>query len=291
MKLKLTAKSLRLRVLLMVALILLGVITASTAALTYGFTRLYTNALLSKSFTLGESVRDGLADAMSLGLTLDTLSGVNEKCMEVTRRHPEIGYCIVTDTAGKVLFSADGTMVGTQMKDPVSAAAAKSSKPLAQVFAHRQKKYYDTAVPLSDAESRHVGALRLGMSHDEIGARKKELIFKSAIVAAVSLAVAVAVFMFFIVRFITTPITSLVVAATQIARGDLTKTIEYDSGDELGELAGAINRMVSNIKGMIARVKDASISVANATERIAMNSKKISEGAQAQHELTENTSS
>ena len=70
---KITIKSLRVRVLGMVALILLGVITVSTAALTYGFTSAYTGALLSRSFTLGEAFRNTLAKSINLGLPLDSL--------------------------------------------------------------------------------------------------------------------------------------------------------------------------------------------------------------------------
>jgi methyl-accepting chemotaxis protein len=98
-------------------------------------------------------------------------------------------------------------------------------------------------------------------------------------VGLVSLVVAMIAFAIFISVFITTPIEYLVSTATLIARGDLTKTIDTKRNDEFGELGDAINTMVSNLKNMLAKVKEASISVAIATERIAVSSRKLTEGA------------
>jgi len=287
-------KSLRMRVLVIVTLVLLGVISASTAALTYGFTSLYTKALLGKSFAIGDSFRGGLQDSLSLGLPLESLSGVSERCVQLTKKNPNIGYCMVVDSTGKILFADNAAHIGKVYSDPVSVAAAKALKEVrdqAPVFTYGQKKYYDTVIPLKDPEGKHVGAIRLGLSYDEVSNAKQLLIFRSTLIALCSLIIAIVIFAFFVSRFITGRISKLVLTAKQIAGGDLTKSIEADSDDELGELGNAINAMVSNLKNMLARVKDASISVANATERIAMNAKKISEGSEAQHELTETTSS
>ncbi len=287
-------KSLRLRVLVIVTLVLLGVISASTAALTYGFTTLYTQALLGKAFAVGDSFKGSLQDSLNLGLPLESLSGVSERCAQLTGKDSDIGYCMVVDSSGKVLFSDKAADIGKVFTDPVSMAAAKATtedRKSAPVFEYGHKSYYDTVIPLSDPEGKHLGSIRLGLSYDNVYAQKRKLIFRSMLIAVGSMILAIIVFAFFVSRFITGRISGLVATAKKIASGDLTRLIETDSDDELGELGKAINGMVSNLKNMLARVKDASISVANATERIAMNAKKISEGSEAQHELTETTSS
>jgi len=291
MKLNLTTKSLKVRALGMVAMILLIVIAVSNAVLTLGFTQSYTKALLDKAFVVGEGFRNDLSKTLNLGLPLESLEGVSDKCRDIIEKNKRIGYCIITDPAGKVLYSDDATIVGTELKDPVSQAAAKSKEEEYRVYDYKDHKYYDAVVPLTDAEGKLIGALRLGLSYDEVRSHRNTLIIRSALVGLGALIGAIIAFTFFITHFITGPISYLVGTATQIAKGDLTKTIDVKTEDELGALGDAINAMVSNLKGMLARVKEASISVANATERIAVNSKKISEGAQVQHELTENTSS
>ncbi len=291
MKLGLTTKSLRTRALGMVAIILVIVIAVSNAVLTYGFTQSYTRALLDKAFVIGEGFRADLSKTLNLGLPLESLEGVSDKCREIIEKNNKIGYCMITDLNCKVLYSDDTTLVGQELKDPVSQAAAKSKDEEYREYKHKDHMYYDAVVPLLDAEGKPLGALRLGLSYDEVRSQKNSLLMRSVLVGIVALLCAMAAFMLFITSFITNPISYLVGTATQIAKGDLTRTIDVKTDDELGALGNAINAMVSNLKGMLARVKDASISVANATERIAINSKKISEGAQVQRDLTENTSS
>ncbi|MBI5694175.1 MAG: phosphate/phosphite/phosphonate ABC transporter substrate-binding protein [Nitrospirae bacterium] len=292
MKLDFTIKSLKFRALGMVTGMLVLVVTLLTVALTYGFTSSYTDAFLDKAFVVGQEFRNNLSKALNLGLTLDSLEGVSDECMVLTQKHENIGYCIITDTAGKVLYADDPGQVGKVMDDAVSAEAAKEvEEGRYRTFTYKDKKYYDAVIPLKDAEDKHIGALRLGLGYEELGAKKDQLVKRSVLIGVVSLVIAIFAFTFFITRFITDPISYLVVTATQIAKGDLTKTIDVKTEDELGALAGAINTMVANLKNMLGKVKDASISVTNATERIAINSKKISEGALVQQELTESTSS
>jgi len=293
MKIRLSAKSLKLRALVMVTVILVVVITALTAALTYGFTRSYTEALLGKAFAIGEGFKGDLSKTLNLGLTLDSLQGVNEKCQEIAQENKQVGvgYCMLVDATGKVLFADDPSLSGTVLKDSDSLAAAKAVKEISQTYSYKNHKYYDTVVPLEDAEGKHLGAIRLGINPEAVDSKKNELILKSLGIGFVSLVLAVVVFGFFMTSFIMNPISSLVATATQIAKGDLTKTIQVKTDDELGALGGAINAMVSNLKGMLEKVKVVSVNVANATDMIAANSAKLTDGAQHQHELTESTSS
>ncbi len=291
MKTILSARSLKIKALLTIAVLLLVVIGALTAYLSYDFTGAYTEAVLRSSFTVGEGFRDDLSKSINLGLPLETLGGVSEKCAEITAKDKNTGYCMITDTKGKVLFSNDAALVGTEMKDVVSQAAANSPKEGFWVFKYKNKRYYDTVVPLKDAEGKHIGALRVGIDYEGVASQKNTILIRAALVGLASLVVAMIAFAIFISRFITTPIEYLVSTATLIAHGDLTKTIDMKRNDEFGELGSAINTMVSNLKNMLAKVKEASISVANATERIAVSSRKLTEGAQTQHEITESTSS
>ncbi len=291
MKFDISGKSLKIKAVAMVAAILVLVIGALTIYLTAGFSGSYKQALQEKSSVIGNEFKNELAKALNLGLPLDSLGGVSEKCAGITEKHDDIGYCIITDTAGKVLFADNPELVGKVMDDEDSQAAAKATAQGNRPFRYEGQKFYETVIPINDAEERHVGALRLGLSSEHVDGQIYKSIRNSVVVAFLSLAVAILAVALFITYAITNPITYLVDTATQIAKGDLTKSITVKSRDELGALGGAINGMVANLKSMLARVKDASVSVANATERIAINSKKISEGAQVQYELTESTSS
>ena len=284
-------RTLRFKTLTAVALMLSLVIGALTAFLTYGFTESYTEALLRGTFTAGEGFRDELIKSVNLGLPLDSLPGVSEQCASMVTKDPDLGYCIVMDTSGKVLFSSDQAQVGGTMADRVSLAAASAKAETYSRFRYKAKEYYDTAVPLVDPEGKHIGVVRLGLDYSGVASRKSTLVRRAVVVGLAALAVAMIGFSAFISYLITRPIGRLVDSATRIAGGDLTKTVEAGGEDEISALGGAINTMVANLKGMLAKVRDASVSVAGATERIAVNSRKITEGAQVQYELTESTSS
>jgi len=291
MELRFSPRSLKVRALFMVTAILTLAIALLSITLTVSFRKHYRDALLEKSFVIGKQFRSELSKALNLGLPLDSLGGVDEKCMAIVTANENIGYCMVMDNRGNVLFADDPEMAGQFLDDEVSTAAAKLAEEDYSEYKYKGEDYYDTVIPLKDADDKQVGVLRLGLSSEEIDDQLNAMLLLAVGVMLLCIVIAVILVGVFITYFITNPITYLVDTATQIAQGDLTKHIEVKSRDELGDLGRAINDMVASLKKMLARVKDASVSVANATERIAINSKKISEGAQVQHELTESTSS
>ncbi len=59
----------------------------------------------------------------------------------------------------------------------------------------------------------------------------------------------VIVVVFFVTRRITAPLQQGVAVAKKIALGDLTEKVDYQSKDEVGELAAAINTMVDSLNG------------------------------------------
>ena len=72
--------------------------------------------------------------------------------------------------------------------------------------------------------------------------------WKFTLGGAVLLAVVI-VFIFVVTRILTAPLQQGVRVAKKIALGDLTEKVDYQSKDEVGELAAAINHMVDSLKG------------------------------------------
>ncbi|AMA74290.1 methyl-accepting chemotaxis protein [Aneurinibacillus thermoaerophilus] len=68
--------------------------------------------------------------------------------------------------------------------------------------------------------------------------------------------------------------------AKKISEGDLTvKTIDTKSQDEIGELANAINEMVTGLKGIIKKVNDASMHVIALSEQLIKNMEQTDEAS------------
>jgi methyl-accepting chemotaxis protein len=104
--------------------------------------------------------------------------------------------------------------------------------------------------------------------------------------------VAVLVSVFFgvlISRGITNPLAAVVANLKQIAEGegDLTQSLDVNSGDEVGELAASFNTFTARLREMVKRTRDVSVDMVDATEKIRLSSREVNEGAVAQSESLE----
>ncbi|MEW6364623.1 MAG: methyl-accepting chemotaxis protein [Acidobacteriota bacterium] len=93
-------------------------------------------------------------------------------------------------------------------------------------------------------------------------------------------------------RGITGPVTSVVKAMRGVAKGNLTvPALDTSRRDEAGLLAKSVVETVENLRGMIARIKQASTQIATSADEISASSTQITKGAEAQATSTEETSS
>lgn len=91
-------------------------------------------------------------------------------------------------------------------------------------------------------------------------------------------------------RGISRGIGTVVDAATQIAKGDLTQVVKVDTKDELGTLADAYNTMVANLSNVVTSIRQTSDSVASAAEEISAATEQIARGAESQASAADETS-
>jgi signal transduction histidine kinase len=74
-----------------------------------------------------------------------------------------------------------------------------------------------------------------------------ERLRKMAIIASVSITLAVSVLIYLFAYFFVKPINDLADAAEEISQGDLTKRVEIKSKNELGQLAASFNKMTNSL--------------------------------------------
>ena len=92
-------------------------------------------------------------------------------------------------------------------------------------------------------------------------------------------------------RSITKSLNKGVELAESIANGDLSKTIDINQKDEVGQLAEALNRMVIKIKEIVGDVMRAAEGIASASQQMSANSQQVSQGASEQASSAEEVSS
>lgn len=92
-----------------------------------------------------------------------------------------------------------------------------------------------------------IGHLELGMTLDKVTRASNEARLAAVILAAAVILVTV-LLLALVVGAITRPIRELVTVTDQISRGDLSRTVEITSSDEIGHLAETFNRMIESLR-------------------------------------------
>ena len=98
---------------------------------------------------------------------------------------------------------------------------------------------------------------------------------------------------FVISRGITRPIKSMATHLNEMALGggDLTKRIEIDSRDEIGDMAGSFNAFIKKLEEIITEVRSGSDNIASAAGQVASSASSLSQGTSEQAASIEETTS
>jgi methyl-accepting chemotaxis protein len=272
---------------IIVAVILFFIIAINTGVLTFVASTKYRNAILSKTTTVGESMQKELAKVLDLGVSIESLEGVNEKMSDLVSRDKAIGYAMVVNKDGRILFHNDAAKAGQELKDNTSMKAVSSKISLTQVV----DSYYDLSFPLLNAVGEIMGVVRIGVELKAINAQVYALLFWALGISSVCFMLSVALIYASMSKFIVRPIMAMEKAADRIASGDLTYTINIAGKDEVAALGETINRMAFNLKDMISKIRNITNSVTKVTENIVVSSQGVLTATDVQKQAIDNTAS
>ncbi|MBT0663477.1 methyl-accepting chemotaxis protein [Geobacter pelophilus] len=132
-------------------------------------------------------------------------------------------------------------------------------KSLAALIAHQQK--------ISDASFK---------SSNE-NYRKVLLIFASVLVVAIIISIIVS---FAVNRTVLSPVSRTVTVIEEIAAGDLTKRIDVDSNDEIGQMAQHFNGFADRLHDTVSNIASSATQVASASQQLLSVADRIATGAE-----------
>jgi methyl-accepting chemotaxis protein len=92
-----------------------------------------------------------------------------------------------------------------------------------------------------------------------------------------------------ITRSITVPLGKAVLVAQAVATGDLTSNIEVESGDETGQLMGALKTMNGNLVGLVTQLREGTDTITTASSEIATGNLDLSSRTEEQASSLEET--
>jgi methyl-accepting chemotaxis protein len=85
------------------------------------------------------------------------------------------------------------------------------------------------------------------------------------------------------------PVEKLKAVVEHVAAGDLSRTVEVTTNDELGELGRATNRMISDLKGLINSIRQTASKTASSAEQMATSTRQVKQGASTTSQAAEET--
>jgi len=182
-----------------------------------------------------------LANTISLGveiaLTEENFEGV-QTAMGFVKDDPRLQYVklLMTDT----MWNNDHTQF--LLKDSVLKTFPEKSTT-------RPDSYADSIIKKRSPFSTEMmsGAIELGLNTTIIQQDKKKIRNASLIVSGVVFIIGI-LLGFGLSRSISVPVLALRDAADKVGKGDLTQRVVNRSGDEIGELAAAFNKMVTDLE-------------------------------------------
>ncbi|WP_138494626.1 methyl-accepting chemotaxis protein [Paenibacillus pinistramenti] len=91
-------------------------------------------------------------------------------------------------------------------------------------------------------------------------------------------------FGYMIAQVIARPLNRTVRLVGQVAEGDLRETLDIETKDEIGKLAGSINHMIQRLGGTVTSIQGSAESVAAASQQISASTEEIASGSTSQAE-------
>lgn len=277
-------------------LIFVGIILvtggANTLVLVRYFSTQYRDSLQQRAAVRGDGFVKVIQNILNLGLTIDQLEGINEQARKMVEQDPDLGYALVTDRQGKILYHSDPREVGKVLESAVKEKSTTQEEgPVIRLQRIGQEEFYDVALQILEAGKGSAGVVHVGLKVKTISEKLHTPVIFSSAVFFLSILVAGSLVAVFMTRGVIRPITALASATAKVAEGDLSAPVEGTTfrKDEVGELAESIRSMSRKLAGIIGEVRSGASSLHGAAAQVSSSSQTLSQGTNEQAAAVEET--
>lgn len=238
--------------------------TVLTVVLLFSFFSLYYYPAQQEKYLLHNYNNEvqNLANTISLGvkiaLTEENFEGV-ETAMSFVKDDSRLQFVhlLVTDT----VWNSDHSQF--ILKDSILKTFPENAQDR-----KKQHNVNKLIIKRSDFNTETLtGAIELGVNTDTIIKDKKRIRLASLIVSGIAFIIGV-LLGFWLARNISVPVLALRDAADKVGKGDLTQRVINKSGDEIGDLSRAFNKMVIDLEKARSELHTANADLANANDAL-----------------------
>lgn len=235
----------------------------------------FSKKLVAVAITPVKSDQGQITGYLAAGIQID---GITQYVLN--RKFGKEGYTYTFGSSGILFIHPDASVVskenimGKDMSPALveMAKAALSGKKGAKEYEFHGNVKYAGYAPVPGT-SWGVGT---SLPKDEAMEKIRDIRTQAILITVIAVLLG-GFFMYFIAAKITNPIISLVSAANEMAKGDLTQTVNVASDDEVGQLSSAFNAMGANLKGLIQHVQKNAEHVAASAEELTASAEQSSQ--------------
>lgn len=253
------------RILIFTLLTLSLTIAVNTGFDIESFRRDYRDSILLRCKTLAEGLKLSIENVLALGLPLQGLDGVDERCQGLVATDPEIGYCLVEDAKGVPLYTSDPRFIFGNTTHLVKMLGPTTSL---VVFGGDEHGYYDVTLNLYQASGELAGRIHIGFSEQILSKRVGSILNRSVLVLGVAFLLVFGLIYLFTWRGLIQPIRQLRQMAKEIAAGNFGVKAPALSSLEFADLGGALQEMAVSLDERDRKIKDGYRDLRRANEEL-----------------------
>lgn len=225
------------------AFIILSLTTLATAGMNIaGFRTDYIQAQILRTESIGQAMKSSIEKVLVLGIPLNDIPGLEERCRDVVLSNPEITYAVITTPAGHVLHSSDPAFEQIHLPTNPHALTSYSSK-----LVVGSRTFYDTAIGIRSYDGTTTGFIHIGFPTSNISSKVYGMAIKSGASFVFFFLISFACAVFFIKRYISSPVDALLSGVKTVSEGNFKVSLPPMSTDEFKELADKIESMAATL--------------------------------------------
>jgi methyl-accepting chemotaxis protein len=192
-----------------------------------------------------------------------------------------------TSRIGKSMMETEQDVAGAYLPELMDAIKSGKVYSFTNYVAALNEEMYFVCVPLIVGKTTTPWSLMIGIPKHILTASTYRMLVIGLIIAAAMILV-MAAGTFFISRSISRPLNRMVLMLGDVGNGDLTKSLDIKSKDEIGEMTSSFNITIDKIRQLILVIKQKALSLSGISMELSAN---MTETAAAINEITSNIQS
>ena len=281
-------KSLKIKIALVIAALLLFVLGAATWVNIAFFTTEYLTWIEARSEVLAKPLKDRIKDLLSqVGYDPTVFIVLKGDVAHLLEENRELSHVAIYDSVGKLVLHSNPEQeklrkVHAEVRE---ALEQRPQKPVTLFF----EGNYHTLIPM--VHQKGTLYVSLGSRGEMVGAVRSAIIRRFLIIGLIALLLCGTGVYLVTQRWISGPINSLVSRARGIAEGDLSRVVAQRREDEIGQVESAFDQMIDGLQGVVVQVQAAANAVSSASAQVSASANNLSAGTSEQAASVEETTS